>query len=105
MSFCAFFLYSSNVLARLLLLLALLAAQQAALSHQLWHLDSERGQPAQQALCDFHDALTAVAGVLQGAPPRLELPAASEAAVPPARGVVAPAQAVAPSSRGPPCMV
>lgn len=93
------------MLARLLLLFALLAAQQAALSHQLWHLDSERGQPAQQALCDFHDALSAVAGVLQGTPPRLELPAASEAAVPADRGVAAPPRAVPPSARGPPCMV
>jgi hypothetical protein len=50
---------------RVLFALALLSAQQAALSHQIWHASGrDNSQPAQQLLCDQHDALGTVAGAL-----------------------------------------
>lgn len=51
---------------RLLLALLLLSAQQLALAHQVWHLGDKSGQPAQQQLCDKHDALGTVGGALHG---------------------------------------
>lgn len=50
------------MLARLIVILALLLAQRAGLAHELWHLQPEAGEPAQQTLCDFHDVLGAVLG-------------------------------------------
>ena len=69
-------------LGRVVLVFALLLAQQSALAHQIWHaslLNSAvagagaategRGDstPPQKQLCEFHTALGAVLGVLQGA--------------------------------------
>jgi hypothetical protein len=90
---------------RILLALALLSAQQVALSHQIWHVGDHGSQPAQQQLCDQHDALGTVAGALD-APiallaarattslsfQSLELPSASR-------------PGLAPSSRGPPALL
>ena len=91
--------------ARLLIAIALLTAQQAALGHQIWHLGKQNSQPAQTQLCEQHLALATVAGALDGAssdvvvtapdavPHSLvELPAA---ALPP----------LAPVSRGPPSLL
>jgi len=50
------------VLARLIVILALLLAQRAGLAHELWHLQPDAGEPAQKTLCDFHDVLGAVLG-------------------------------------------
>ena len=50
------------MLARLLVIVAMLLAQRAALGHELWHLGAANGDPAQQTLCDFHDALGTVVG-------------------------------------------
>lgn len=50
------------MLARLIVILALLLAQRAGLAHELWHLQPDAGEPAQQTLCDFHDVLGAVLG-------------------------------------------
>lgn len=96
--------YSSNVLARLVLIVALLAAQHAAFAHELWHLDGERGQPAQQTLCDFHDALGAVVGVADAAPAAHELPGFAEVAPAPAFFAPAAVGRVQPASRGPPAV-
>lgn len=49
---------------RILLALALLGAQQLALSHQIWHAGKDGSQPAQKQLCVQHDALGTVAGAL-----------------------------------------
>jgi len=91
--------------ARFLIALALLAAQQTALAHQIWHLGKQDSQPGQSQLCEQHHALATVAGALDcgssDAPLHapdvivhslIELPAA---VLPP----------LAPLSRGPPSLL
>ena len=102
-------------LGRVLLVVALLAAQQAALSHQIWHgaqsapstgLSSpleQRGAPfGSGTLCEFHEALGVVLGAASGAlavvacvePPLVAFVAAG------LRAIEVPAPL--PASRGPP---
>ena len=89
---------------RILLAILLLSAQQAALSHAVFHLD-KHGLPAEQrALCDQHDALGTVAGALGSAAAPLiavtvPLPSCSFADFP-----AASRPGLAPSSRGPPAL-
>lgn len=97
-------------LARILLAAVLLAGQQAALHHQVWHagaaVTADSGAPKpnrdRNPLCDQHAALGAVLGAIDcaathAAPVALE--AAAAAAVPfPARGNAP----LSPSSRDPP---
>jgi len=102
-------------LARFFIAAALLAAQQSALAHQIWHFAAA---PAQQAagadpqdldaggkgLCDLHSALGAVLGAL-GSADAAPVHAASQ--VDPIAAVILPALAAAPlspSSRGPPTL-
>ena len=49
---------------RIVIALALLSAQHAALAHQIWHLGDQGKLPAQNQLCSQHDALGTVAGAL-----------------------------------------
>jgi len=89
---------------RALLAILLLSAQQAALSHQIWHFGDHGSQPAEEQLCGQHDALGTVAGALDSPgtlPPgdapadfsfhSMELPSAAT-------------PGPAPSSRGPPAL-
>ena len=80
----------------------LLSAQHAALAHQIWHLGDKSSHPAQQRLCDQHEALGTVAGALDYA----TVPLAGLSPVDVAyRSVDLPAAArpgLPPSSRGPP---
>jgi hypothetical protein len=90
---------------RILLVLLLLSAQHAALSHALSHLDRQ-GLPAEQKqLCEQHDAFGTVTGALGGTVATLiadallvfacsvvDLPAAS-------------LPGLTPSSRGPPTLL
>ena len=89
---------------RIFLALALLSAQQVALSHEVWHLGKHGSQPAQQQLCDQHAALGTVAGALDS--PIAELPGDSPAGF--SVGYQALPEfatpAFAPSSRGPPTL-
>lgn len=81
---------------------ALLAAQQAALEHPLWHVAAA---PEQSPLCEQHDALGTVAGAIDCAAPAFaaEAPATAViAALVPAARAGAP---LAPSSRGPPTLL
>ena len=89
---------------RILLALALLSAQQASLSHQLWHLVDHGSQPAQQLLCDQHDALGTVAGALDSpvVPVACERPA--EILFHSLAHPAASMPGLAPSSRGPPAL-
>jgi hypothetical protein len=87
---------------RLLLALALLNAQHAALAHPVWHLGDHGTQPAQNQLCDQHQALGTVAGALDCAIVQLSGEAPADF---PYRSVDLPAATtpgLAPSSRGPP---
>jgi hypothetical protein len=90
---------------RVLLALALLNAQHAALAHQIWHLGDHSKQPAQHQLCDQHDALGTVAGAV-------DCPIALFAGETPSdflhRSAALPSATtpgLAPSSRGPPALL
>jgi len=60
-------------LARVILVLAVLLAQQTALAHQYWHASNSalsaegKKAPKGDSLCDFHDLLGTVLGVVGGA--------------------------------------
>lgn len=85
-----------------LLVAVLLAAQQAALEHPLWHVAAA---PDQNPLCEQHEALGTVLGAIGGAAPAFteEAPVtAAIAAVLPSARAGAPLQ---PSSRGPPALL
>jgi hypothetical protein len=87
---------------RILLALALLGAQQLALAHQVWHIGKDGSQPAQERLCDQHEALATVAGAVD-APVFLPAPVLPEAFSPlHAAPSSAATPGLAPSSRGPP---
>ena len=88
--------------ARLLIALALLAAQQAALAHQVWHLGNQDSQPAQSQLCEQHHALATVAGALDCALPDAPFVAMRDAPLAVVARAAAPAPRIAPASRGPP---
>ena len=88
---------------RILLALLLLSAQQTALSHQFLHFFD--AAPAQNQLCDQHEALGTVVGGLD-AP--TTLPVGSAPAGFFHRSVALPSAAtpgLAPSSRGPPAFL
>ena len=93
------------MLRAIVLAVALLAAQQNALAHAVWHAASAGSQSQdkdQGRLCDLHSALGAVLGVLSGkaaTPPACASPvtAFDERALPPARSFPC-----SPLSRGPP---
>ena len=88
---------------RLLIAVALLAAQQAALGHQIWHLAKQDSQPAQKnQLCEQHHALATVAGALDCATLDATFVATREAPLPFIAWPDAPAPRLAPASRGPP---
>ncbi len=89
---------------RILLALMLLCAQQLALAHQVWHLGDKSGQPAQQQLCDKHDAFGTVGGALHGAAMALLGEEAVFFAVRPACVLAASTPGLAPASRGPPSL-
>lgn len=84
------------------LVAALLAAQQAALEHPLWHVGTA---DEQSPLCEQHDALGKLLGAIDCAVPvfAMEAPAATAiAAVLPSARAGAPLE---PSSRGPPTLL
>jgi hypothetical protein len=84
------------------LVAVLLAAQQAALEHSLWHVGAA---DQQSPLCEQHDALGTLLGAIDCAPAVLteEAPlAAAIAAVVPAARAGTPLQ---PSSRDPPALL
>src|SRR5438034_10924646 len=94
-------------LGRVLLVFAVLLAQQTALAHQYWHatpkVAAEKSLPAKgDKLCDLHDLLGTVLGVAAGAvpvPAFLALPEPGFSAV---RAAVREALLLAPHSRDPP---
>src|SRR5437667_8691897 len=94
-------------LGRIVLIVAVLLAQQTALAHQYWHAtpkaSAEKSLPAKgDKLCDLHDLLGTVLGVVAGAiqqPAFLALSAPGFIAAP---AVVREALLLAPHSRDPP---
>ena len=102
-------------LSRVLLVLALLVAQQAALAHQLWHatsgvpqasatiVDSERaGNAPQERLCELHSAFGAVLGALSGNAPSQTTVITQGSGFAALAESVASLAAPAPASRDPP---
>ena len=90
---------------RILLVLALLCAQQLALAHQVWHLGDTSGQPAQQQLCDKHEALGTVGGALHCSAIALVADAPGGFAVSCACVPAASTPGFIPTSRGPPSLL
>ena len=87
---------------RILIAIALLVAQQAALGHQIWHLGKQDSQPAQSLLCEQHQALATIAGALDCASVDSPLVATRDVPLPFVTPRGAPAPRLAPTSRGPP---
>jgi len=92
------------MLRAIVLAVALLAAQQNALAHAVWHAaaGSQTQDKDQGRLCDLHSALGAVLGVLSG---KAATPPACVTQATPfdARALPAPRfRASSPLSRGPP---
>jgi len=99
--------------------LALLLAQQAALTHQVWHAlgggvahasdaakSGERNPRApQDPLCKLHGALGAVLGAFEGAAGAAELLTLAEGKLPVHRAPAARTSGLAPVSRGPPALL
>lgn len=95
-------------IARLLLIAALLAAQQIALAHGVWHFagaaaPQQSGQD-EGALCDQHTALGNVLGALGNSAVAQQPAALGACAVPAALHASAGAALIAPSSRDPPSL-
>jgi hypothetical protein len=99
--------------ARLLLAALLLAAQQAALEHALWHAGAaqaaadqvQRTDTGHNPLCDQHAALSAVAGAIGCAPVVLALAAPDYAAVAAPLFAALGNAPLTPSSRDPPALL
>jgi hypothetical protein len=105
----------SSLALRLLVVAALLAAQQVALSHQVWHLGRGAGaptslpsasngqsQPPNGTLCEFHDSMGAVLGALSCAIPVARDETCPEPGFAPVSVAARRAVPLKPSSRDPP---
>jgi hypothetical protein len=90
---------------RILLAFALLGAQQVALAHQIWHIGKHGPQPAQEQLCDQHEALATVAGAVDAPAALLAGPASADFSIQSAALPTAATPGLAPSSRGPPAFL
>ena len=93
-------------LGRVLLVFAVLLAQQTALAHDLWHATpkaTHKSLPAKgDKLCDLHDLLGTVLGVAGGAAAAPVFLALSEPGFTAAPAAVREASLLAPHSRDPP---
>jgi hypothetical protein len=96
------------MLRAIVLAVALLAAQQSALAHAVWHAGSASSQSQdkdQSRLCDLHSALGSVLGLLGG---KAVVPLAVLPQITPfdERALPAPRfRACSPLSRGPPALL
>jgi len=92
---------------RVLLVVAVLLAQQTALAHQYWHatpkVSADKSLPLKgDKLCDLHDLLGTVLGVAGGMVAVPAFLALSEPGFTPAPAAVREAVLLAPHSRDPP---
>jgi hypothetical protein len=99
---------SRQVIGRILLVCAILLAQQTALAHDLWHAGGAPAQgsksPDGKKLCDLHDLLGNVLGAVSVAPPQTPLLSFSEVRFVAAAARAAERRPLAPQSRGPPAL-
>jgi len=94
-------------LGRLLLVVAVLLAQQTALAHQYWHSAPKAAAekafpPKADKLCDLHDLLGTVLGIAGGSTPTPQFQALAEPGFKAAPTPVRKAALLAPHSRDPP---
>ncbi len=95
--------------ARILLVCAVLLAQQTALAHDFWHAAGAASagdvKPAKgKSLCDLHDLLGTVLGVVSAAPPQADFLSLSDIGFIAGPAHAAQRRALAPQSRGPPAL-
>jgi hypothetical protein len=99
-----------QVVARVLLVCAVLLAQQTALAHDLWHAAGAQSgaqdspNPAGKKLCDLHDLLGTVLGAVGLAKLPVALLAFSDVRFSPVAHRPAAGRPLAPQSRGPPAL-
>jgi len=104
--------------ARLLIAVALLAAQHTALGHQIWHLGAsasgnavlaagkdDPSKPVREPLCDLHAALGTVVGALDCASTGVAFAAADHISCRRVELRTAAAPRLPPASRGPPALL
>ena len=95
-------------IARLLLIAALVAAQQSAIAHGVWHFAgagaAQQSSQDEGMLCDQHTALGTVLGALGSAAAAHTALAQRVCPVPGAAHGGAPATLVSPASRDPPSL-
>ena len=97
-----------QIVARLLLVCAVLLAQQTALAHDFWHASGAASQhskgPDGKKLCDLHDLLGNVLGAVSAAVPQTHLLPLSEVPFFDAGSCAAENRPLVPQSRGPPAL-
>ena len=93
------------MLRTLLIAVALLAAQQSALAHGVWHAAGAAQGQQQDNLCKLHDALGTVAGALDALPPAASLHTLREEVFVFTARHAPWLRLALPSSRGPPALV
>ena len=98
-----------QIVARLLLVCAVLLAQQTALAHDFWHAAGQSGStqskhPDGKKLCDLHDLLGTVLGVVSVARPQIDLLSCSDIGFFPTPTPAAKSRALRAQSRGPPTL-
>jgi len=97
-----------QIVTRILLVCAVLLAQQTALAHDYWHASSSSA-PAQKApkgdkLCDLHDLLGTVLGVATGASLAHETPILEQTGFQSVDTAWADTRPLSVHSRGPPAI-
>jgi hypothetical protein len=103
-----------RLFARLLLVVALLAAQAGSVAHEIWHAaslaapvenDADGKAPSKNLLCDFHTALASVLGAIHGAAPAIDAVAPPQIAFIAADVPAARLSSLVPKSRAPPAFL
>lgn len=99
-----------QVIARLFLVCAVLLAQQTALAHDLWHAAGAQAgaadskSPTGKKLCDLHDLLGTVLGMVSAAAPHAKLLSLSDVGFVAGAYRAAQRRLLVPQSRGPPAV-
>jgi hypothetical protein len=91
-----------QVICRLLLVCAVLLAQQTALAHDFWHATSPQSSGETQKLCDLHDLLGTVLGALSAASVPHDLLSLADPGFAAAPALAAGQRPLSPHSRDPP---
>jgi hypothetical protein len=93
-----------QVIARILLVCAMLLAQQTALAHDFWHATQAQKAAKGAKLCDLHDLLGTVLGAVSAAAPVSDVLSFSDVAFIAAAYPLAGRRAFFSHSRDPPAL-